>query len=183
MPCYVSCYIPMHQHDVLAKSIVPDSCPPPPTNEPHHSVSSRCLMSITSSPLLTPASHTPPTPTSHLPLPSTLLYYPAGIALGTLQSCDSTPVTPSRRRAGGQWHLVKVEASFWGFVVEEKWKILKLLFMNVFLTVREKLVPGLVSYTHHQEEILIFYDYTLFYEPSCLLWSPTVEFIAGSQLQ
>lgn len=36
--------------------------------------------------------------TSHLLLPCPLLYYPAGIALGTLQSWDLTPVTPSDRR-------------------------------------------------------------------------------------
>lgn len=69
----------------------------PDANETHHSLSSRCLISITFSPPLTSASQTPLTPASHLLPPAfrPLLYYPAGIALGTLQSCDPTPVTSS----------------------------------------------------------------------------------------
>lgn len=112
----------------------------------------------------------PQPPTSHLLLPCPLLYYPAGIALGTLQSSDSTPVTPSDRRGEQRTMtccegrslvlrvyvalLLKVSHILPKFELKRK---IKSNFLFLF-TARDELMRGLVSYTQHQEEILIFYD-------------------------
>lgn len=106
----------------------------PGANETHHSLSSCCLISITFSPPLTSASQTPMTPTSHLPPPtfSPLLYYPAGIALGTLQSSAPTPVTPSDRQGKkeGQWSLFLRLRTFGGFALDITNKTLISLIAN-----------------------------------------------------
>lgn len=129
-------------------------------------------------------------PTSHLLLPCPLLYYPAGIALGTLQSLDSTPVTHPQTEGRRQWHFVEVDASFgaggslrdlfligsyisqglkWGS--KKKKKRVQLPWRKNSCSCTERGISGLVSY-QQQEEIPKFYDSWLLYEASTLSQIP-----------